>query len=74
MKGILESEKSFTDDYLNHIDMINKKFGGEKVPQYMMGFSLGALFATRLSLLKPNFFKSLALISPSFKLLNDAEF
>ena len=61
------------EEYLNHIDLIDKKFGGKDIPKHIIGFSLGGLLTLRLSLLKPNLFKSMALISPFVKLFNEQE-
>jgi alpha-beta hydrolase superfamily lysophospholipase len=61
-------------ELVNHIDLIDAKYGGTDVNKYIIGFSLGGLLTAKINALRPQYFKSMALIAPYFRLLHLEKF
>ena len=73
-KGVVESWPSTVEDYFNFFGQYDDKYGGDDVPKYIVGHSMGALMSLHFTVMKPQMFKAMTIIAPYFTLYNEGMF
>ncbi len=67
-RGIVYSEERYLEDYLNHIDMVEKNYGGPNVPKFILGYSLGGQMSAKVANNTSVNLNGVAFLSPYFGL------
>ncbi len=71
---MIESENLTIDDLVQHIELVDGKYGGPEVKKYAIGFSFGGLLTSKIASIRPDIFTSVALLAPFFSFLMKEKF